>query len=64
MGELIVTVKLNTIEEWDLVLRYSWLPSQHGGLALAEFVIFHDVFHEFSMYFCTTSYIAFKVFWT
>src|SRR5260221_5151216 len=26
-------VKLNTIEEWDLASRHSWLPSQHGGLA-------------------------------
>ena len=26
-------VKLNTIEEWDLALRYSGFPSQHGGLA-------------------------------
>ncbi len=28
-----VVVKLNTIEEWDLASRYSWLPSQCGGLA-------------------------------
>src|SRR5258708_215246 len=28
-----VVVKLKTIEEWDLASRYSWLPSQCGGLA-------------------------------
>src|SRR5258707_1208688 len=26
-------VKLNTIEECDLASRYSWFPSQRGGLA-------------------------------
>src|SRR5258708_19135971 len=28
-----VVAKLKTIEEWDLASRYSWLLSQHGGLA-------------------------------